>query len=66
MSKRTRWYVLLATAPLVAIALGRIADDLSDAALRGAVVGVFVLVVFIGMPWLEMAHDGALRRQPRR
>ena len=65
MSKRIRWYVLLVCAPVVAFVLARVSDGWSDGALRAAIAGVCVLFAFVGLPWVEMARDGALRRRPR-
>ncbi len=65
MSKRTRFYVLLALAAMTALVLSRIGEDWSDGAFYGALAGLVALFAVFGNFWVDMAPDGALRRRPR-
>jgi hypothetical protein len=65
MRKRNRNYVMMAVTVLVAFLYTRIAGDWSDVAFYGGAAGVLVLLLLIGLPWLEFAPDGAFRKQPQ-
>ena len=40
------------------------AGDWSRAELYGAAAGLIIVIGAIGLPWIEMAPDGAWRRSP--
>ena len=63
MTLRTRKYVLLAITVLVAVMYSRLADGWSDAAFYGGGAASIAVIVCVGLPWLEMAPDGAWRRR---
>jgi hypothetical protein len=64
MSRRTRWYVLLAMGVLATVVYSRFTRDWNDAAYYGGVAGIVVAGVLVGLPWMEFARDGAFRRRP--
>ena len=66
MSKRGRFYLMLDLGVGAVFALGRFGDDWSQIAFYGASAGVIAVASTIGMFWVEMAHDGAIHRRPRR
>jgi hypothetical protein len=65
MTIRRRKYVVLVATILLSITLGLIARGWSDLEYYGAFAGLIALVGAIGLPWMELASDGAFRR-PRR
>jgi hypothetical protein len=68
MSSRSRFHVLLVVTALAATALTLVsnAGDWSRAELYGAAAGLIVLLGAVGLPWIEMAPDGAWRRSTPR
>ena len=64
MSKRTRWYVVLALNLVGAWVYARIAQDWSDAALYAGAAVYLAVAVPVGLFWWDMAPDGDLRRRP--
>jgi hypothetical protein len=64
MTLRTRKYVVLAITVLVGVVYGQLAGDWSDFEYYGGAAGLLVLICGIGLPWLELAPDGAWRRRP--
>jgi hypothetical protein len=65
MSLRTRKYVLTAITVLLAAVYGQLAGGWNDPQYYGGAAGVLVLILAIGLPWLEFAPDGAFRRKPQ-
>jgi hypothetical protein len=65
MSKKTREYVLLVIALLAGVVYGLLSLDWSDAAFYGGGAGLISVIVLAGLPWMEFAPDGALRRRPQ-
>jgi hypothetical protein len=68
MSTRARFYVVavvcaLAPAPLTLIAK---AGEWSNVAFYGTGAVLLLVICAVGMFWVEMAPDGAFRREPRR
>jgi hypothetical protein len=66
MSTRARFYVLLVIGAALGFAVGRVGDDWSEVAFYAVAAAVLAVSVVVGLLWVEMAHDGALRRQPPR
>ena len=64
MSKRARHYVVLAVTVVLAVALGLLAraGGWGDLEAYAATAGLIVVIVLVGLPWLESAPDGAFRR----
>jgi len=65
MSVKTRFYVMVGVGLLAILALGRVGDDWSTAGFYAAGAGVIALGSTVGLLWVHMARDGALRRRPR-
>jgi hypothetical protein len=65
MSQRVRWYVLLAITVVATVVYSRLTDGWSDPAYYGGAAGVLAVIVLAGLPWLELAPDGAWRRRPQ-
>ena len=53
MSKRARWYVLLATALPVGAIYGRLSLEWSLLEFYGGMAGILLVFAFFGMPWVE-------------
>ena len=64
MSKRIRWYVVLALNVAGAWVYARIAQDWSDAVLYAGGAAYVAVAVVVGLLWMHMAPDGDLRRRP--
>jgi hypothetical protein len=66
MSTRAGLHVLLVLTAVAAAGLTLLANagDRSRAELYGATAALIVIVGLIGLPWIEMAADGAFRRRP--
>ena len=64
MSLRWRKYVLLAITVFAAVVYAQLTSGWTDAAYYGGAAGVLVAILLVGLPWLEFAPDGALRRRP--
>jgi hypothetical protein len=67
MSVRTRKYVALLVDIVLAVALTQAAHALDWSRTELYAVGAGMLVVFllVALPWIDMAPDGPLHRQPR-
>ena len=65
MTQRTRKYVWMVVAAVAGLVYARISRDWSFGAFYAGFAGVVVLVVGVGLPWIELAPDGDLRRAPR-
>ena len=65
MTTRARFYVMLAVTVVSALIYTRVADDWSETAFYAGGAGVIAVLVVVGLPWIELARDGALRRPPR-
>ena len=65
MTKKTREYVMLVIALLVGVVYGWLSLEWSDVAFYGGGAAVIVLICGIGLPWMELAPDGAFRRRPQ-
>jgi hypothetical protein len=65
MRKKTREYVVLVLTVLVAVVYSRLAGGWSDAAFYGGGAALIAVIVLVGLPWLELAPDGAWRRRPQ-
>jgi hypothetical protein len=65
MILRTRKYVLTAIVVLAAAVYGQLAGGWDDLQYYGGAAGVLVVILFIGLPWLECAPDGAFRKRPQ-
>jgi hypothetical protein len=65
MSKRARHHVVLAVTVVLGAALGLLSriGDWSDVEAYAATAGLIVVIVLVGLPWLEFAPDGAFRRR---
>jgi hypothetical protein len=65
VSRRTRFYVMLAVSAVAGFVYSRIAKDWSFEAFLAGEAVVVILVGAVGLPWLEFAPDGAFRRRPQ-
>jgi hypothetical protein len=65
MSKRVRNYVVALVSAVLGFAYGKLSSDWSGVELFGGLATVVAVIVLVGLPWLEMAPDGAFRRKPR-
>jgi hypothetical protein len=65
MTLRTRKCVVLAITVLVGVVYGQLAGSWNDTGYYGGAAGLLVLICVIGLPWLELAPDGAWRRRPQ-
>ena len=65
MRKKTREYVVLMVTVLVASAYALLAGGWSDVAFYGGGAGLIAVIVLVGLPWMELAPDGAFRRRPQ-
>jgi hypothetical protein len=63
MSKKARWYVLLAIALPVGAIYGRLSLEWNLLEFYGGMAGILLVFAFVGMPWMESAPDGAFRRR---
>ena len=63
MSKRARWYVMLAVAVVSAFAYTRMTRDWSEVAFYAGGAGVIAVLVIAGNLWIDLAPDGSLRRR---
>jgi hypothetical protein len=68
VSSRARKYVALVVTALAAAGLTTVANagEWSKGELYGVGAGLLVVIVFVVNLWIEMAPDGAFRREPRR
>jgi ABC-type uncharacterized transport system YnjBCD permease subunit len=64
MRKRTREYVLLAITVVVGVIFGRLSLEWSLLELYGGMAAILLVMICVGMPWVELAPDGAWRREP--
>jgi hypothetical protein len=64
VSKRTRNHVMLVVALVAGFVYGWFARAWSDVAYYGGAAVLVVLVGGFGLPWMELAPDGAWRRRP--
>ena len=64
MSKRARSHVVLAAAALAGGVYGWLSLGWGDLAFYGGEAAVIVLICGIGLPWMELAPDGAWQRRP--
>jgi hypothetical protein len=64
-TKRARSWVVAAAAVLVGGTFGVFSRDWSDAQFLAVGAVLIAAVVLLGMPWIEFARDGALRRRHR-
>jgi hypothetical protein len=65
MMLRTRKYVALAITVLAAAVYGRLAGGWDDLQYYGGAAVLLVIIVFVALPWMEFAPDGAFRRGPQ-
>jgi biotin transporter BioY len=65
VTQRTRKYVWMVVAAVAGLVYARISRDWSFGTFYAGLAGVVVLVVGIGLPWIEFAPDGDLRRDPQ-
>ena len=65
MSLRARKYVLAVIVVLAGAAYGQLAGGWNDAQHYGGAAALLVLLLLVGLPWLEFAPDGAFRKQPQ-
>lgn len=65
MTMRARKYVLLAVTVIVGAVYGQLAGHWPDLEYYGGAAGLLVLICVVGMPWMELAPDGAWRRRPQ-
>jgi len=65
MSTRSRHHVMLVVSVLAAVAYGELTGAAEGLGFYAGLAGVIVAVGLIGLPWIEMAPDGAFRRKPR-
>lgn len=65
MRVRTRTYVIMVAAVVVAFLYTWLAGDWRQLAFYGGGAGLIALICVLGLPWIEFAPDGAFRRQPR-
>ena len=54
----------MAAALLLGGALGVVSRDWSDVQFLAACASLVAVVVLLGIPWIEFARDGNLRRRP--
>ena len=64
MNSRTRHYVVMLASAVLAFAYTRLAGDWSEAAFYAGGAVVIAVIGLVGLPWVEHAHDGSLRRRP--
>jgi F0F1-type ATP synthase assembly protein I len=64
MRKRTREYVLLAITVVVGVIFGRLSLEWGLLELYGGMAAILLVMICVGMPWVELAPDGAWRREP--
>jgi uncharacterized membrane protein YagU involved in acid resistance len=62
MKLRTRKYVALAVAVLVAAVYTLLVDGWSDLQFYSGAAGLLVVILLVALPWMEFAPDGAFRR----
>jgi hypothetical protein len=65
MTTRARFYVMLAVTVVSALVYTRAADDWSETAFYAGGAALIAVLVLVGLPWIDLARDGALRRRPR-
>ena len=65
MRIKARKYVVLVITVLVSATYTLLAGGWSDAAFYGGGAGLIAVIVFVGLPWMELAPDGAFRRRPQ-
>ena len=64
MKQRTREYVLLAITVVVGVIFGRLSLEWSLLELYGGMAAILLVMICVGMPWVELAPDGGWRREP--
>ena len=57
--------MLLATALPVGAIYGRLSLEWTLLEFYGGMTGILLAFAVVGMPWVESAPDGALRRRPQ-
>jgi hypothetical protein len=65
MSKRARKYVMVVVSAVMGFAYGKISADWSAVELAGGLAAIVFALALVGLPWLELAPDGAFRRKSR-
>ena len=65
MSRRTRKHVLFGIVLVVGLAYGRLSLSWSLLELYGGMAVILTTVAVVGLPWMELAPDGAFRRRPQ-
>jgi hypothetical protein len=63
MTMRARHYVVLAMAVVSSFVYTRVASDWSDVAFYSGGAALIAVLVIFGLPWIELARDGSLRRR---
>jgi hypothetical protein len=59
---RARNWVMLAVAALVGLGYSRLSRSWTDAEFYAGLAAAIAGLVVLGMPWIELARDGAFRR----
>jgi hypothetical protein len=64
MSSRARNYVVMLASAALAFVYARLSGDWSEVAFYAGGAGLIVVIGVVGIPWVELAPDGSLRRRP--
>jgi hypothetical protein len=64
VSKRARFYVVLAVIVPIALAYSRLSSDWGSVAFFAGLAGLITVIGLVGNSWIEFAPDGAFRRRP--